>query len=359
MTLAPPSGSSSCTVAPKTTLPVDVNLVTSITSLFDRRFSMSLMRPSMKLCCSRAAWYSAFSDKSPCARASAMALMTLGRASLFNCFSSKRRRSAPRRVIGVRFTRIPVKYSNKLLMQILQSIDFDVAEMIQRIAGGTRAGDRRVVSYPPGNRLAANRPGFAHGLLAFRGIHDQGNFVIFYHIDDVRATLPHFIDPPAGDAGRFQNLRGAARGRDIEAASDQHLGEQHRARLVAVAHADEAQPARGQDHARCRLRFRIRLAEGVAGAHDFAGRFHLGTQNGIRLRKLDEGEHRLLHRKVRRDALDGLALACQRLARHDPRRHLGERYAGGFGNEGHRARGARVDLEDVDHAALYRELDVH
>src|SRR5258708_7905516 len=129
-----------------------------------------------------------------------------------------------RRVIGVRFTPIP-EYSNKLLVQILQSIDFDVAEVIQRIAGGARAGHRRVVGYPPGNRLAANRPGFAHGLLAFRGVHDQGDFVIFYHIDDVRATLPYLVDPPAGDSGRLENLRGPARGRDVEAAGAQPLGE--------------------------------------------------------------------------------------------------------------------------------------
>ena len=36
--------------------------------------SRSAMRPSIKLCFSLAAWYSAFSDKSPCARASAIAV---------------------------------------------------------------------------------------------------------------------------------------------------------------------------------------------------------------------------------------------------------------------------------------------
>ena len=41
-------------------------------------FSRSAILPSIKLCFSFAAWYSAFSDKSPCSLASDMALITLG-----------------------------------------------------------------------------------------------------------------------------------------------------------------------------------------------------------------------------------------------------------------------------------------
>src|SRR5579863_8031783 len=205
------------------------------------------MRPSMKLCCSRAAWYSAFSLKSPWARASAIALMTFGRASLFSCFSSCRRRSAPRKVMGVRLVTtaascaVSWEFASRqhFLVQILQPIHFDVAQVVERVAGRARAGHRRVVGYLPGHRFAPNRAGFAHRLLSLGGIDDQCHLVVFYHIDDVRATLPHLIHPPAGDTGFLEHQCRAAGRRNLEAARDQHLRENHRTRLVAVAYADE------------------------------------------------------------------------------------------------------------------------
>ncbi len=63
---------STVTVAPKITRPLLGILVTSITCAFDSLASMSLIRPSQKPCCSRAAWYSAFSFRSPCSRASVL-----------------------------------------------------------------------------------------------------------------------------------------------------------------------------------------------------------------------------------------------------------------------------------------------
>jgi hypothetical protein len=53
------------------------------------------MRPSMKPWRSFAAAYSAFSDRSPCARASAMAVMIAGRCTVFSFCSSARSSSAP------------------------------------------------------------------------------------------------------------------------------------------------------------------------------------------------------------------------------------------------------------------------
>jgi hypothetical protein len=55
----------------------------------------------MKPCRLRAASYSAFSERSPCARASAIAVMTLGRSTVFNRCSSSRSSAAPRVVMGV------------------------------------------------------------------------------------------------------------------------------------------------------------------------------------------------------------------------------------------------------------------
>jgi hypothetical protein len=89
-------------VAPNVTLLLFTmgEAVGSMISAVESFASISPMRPSMNPCCSRAAWYSAFSDRSPWLRASAMALMTLGRSSVLSRYSSLRSASAPRRVIG-------------------------------------------------------------------------------------------------------------------------------------------------------------------------------------------------------------------------------------------------------------------
>ena len=79
-------------------------------------------------------------------------------------------------------------------------------------------------------------------------------------------------------------------GGDLEAARDEHLGELHRPRLVAVAHAHEAQAAGRQHHAGGGLGLGVGLAEGVARAHDLAGGLHLRPQDRIGLRELDERE---------------------------------------------------------------------
>ena len=79
--------------------------VESITSAVDSTASSWAMRPSVKLCSSRAAWYSAFSFRSPWARASAIAAMMRGRSVDFSYSSSARRRSEPALVIGGRLMR--------------------------------------------------------------------------------------------------------------------------------------------------------------------------------------------------------------------------------------------------------------
>src|SRR5215471_15865526 len=75
----------------------------SITSALPTLASSSLMRPSMNPCLSRAAWYSAFSLRSPWARASAMALMMAGRSIDLRRSSSSLSFSKPGRVMGVRW----------------------------------------------------------------------------------------------------------------------------------------------------------------------------------------------------------------------------------------------------------------
>src|SRR3989454_163454 len=72
--------------------------------------SSSAIRPSTKLCRSRAAWYSAFSERSPWARASAIALVMAWRSTRFKRSSSSFSFSYPPRVIGVRWTAIELPY---------------------------------------------------------------------------------------------------------------------------------------------------------------------------------------------------------------------------------------------------------
>src|SRR4030042_1633787 len=59
------------------------------------------MRPSTKPCRSFAAWYSAFSERSPCERASEIAVTIAGRCTVFSSCSSARSFSTPATVMGI------------------------------------------------------------------------------------------------------------------------------------------------------------------------------------------------------------------------------------------------------------------
>jgi len=74
-------------VAPKRIL-FDLILLVSITSALVTLYSSSSILPSIKDCCSFAAWYSAFSDRSPCSLASAIAFIIFGLSSDFSFFNS-------------------------------------------------------------------------------------------------------------------------------------------------------------------------------------------------------------------------------------------------------------------------------
>jgi hypothetical protein len=81
-----PASSSSSTVEPNVTRSPEVG--GSITSAAPTLASSSVIRPSMNPCFSRAAWYSAFSLRSPCARASAIAFTIAGRSTYLSRSSS-------------------------------------------------------------------------------------------------------------------------------------------------------------------------------------------------------------------------------------------------------------------------------
>ena len=74
------------TVAPNfTTVPDSFD--TSISSAWAIMLSISATLPSIKLCFSLAAWYSAFSERSPLLLASAMALIIIGLSTVLRCLS--------------------------------------------------------------------------------------------------------------------------------------------------------------------------------------------------------------------------------------------------------------------------------
>ena len=83
-----------------------------------------------------------------------------------------------------------------------------------------------------------------------------------------------------------------------------------------------------------------------------------GPKHRIDAGEAGEREHRFLDpdmiELVEREIERG-----ERFAGHHPACDLGDRLADHLGDERHRARGARIDLEHVNHAILQRVLDVH
>src|SRR6185436_16322576 len=104
--------------------------------------------------------------------------------------------------------------------------------------------------------------------------------------------------------------------------------------------------------ARRDLRLGVGAAEIDVDAHDLARGLHLRSEDDIDALELPEGEDRLLDGEVLGlDLLLEPELA-ELLADDELRGDLRERHAYRLGDEGRRARGARVDLEDVDRRAL-------
>ena len=112
-----------------------------------------------------------------------------------------------------------------------------------------------------------------------------------------------------------------------------------------------------ETRARADLRLHEGLAEGVTHAHHLAGGLHLGAQNGVDTRELDERKHRFLDAEIRRVDFPRDALRGQRLPGHATRSHLRQLDAGGLADKRHRAAGARVDLQHIDHVLPVHMLD--
>ena len=149
---------------------------------------------------------------------------------------------------------------------------------------------------------------------------------------------------------------------DLKPVVVQDLGNRERAGLVGVGHADEGRALAGQRHAGGRLRLGEGRREVARDPHHLAGRAHLGPEQRVGALEAIERQHRLLDRDVLAVA-DSLLARGQldvgdQLAEHDPAGELRQRHADGLGDEGHRARRARVRLDHVQLARMDRVLHV-
>ncbi|EOC11413.1 hypothetical protein NM81858_2268 [Neisseria meningitidis 81858] len=129
--------------------------------------------------------------------------------------------------------------------------------------------------------------------------------------------------------------------------------------FVFFAHGEEDFAGRVEAFARAELGFVVGFAKACAHAHHFAGGAHFRSQNRIHAREFDEGEHGLFNGIEIGDDFFFHALFFQGNACHAARADFGERHAGGFGDEGHGAAGARVHFQYEHHAVLYGKLHVH
>src|SRR5690606_7565891 len=189
-------------------------------SACDSSPSSCLMRPSMKPCCSRAAWYSAFALRSPWARASAIAAMTAGRLTDFSSSSSARRRCAPAMVMGALMKRSSGVLT-QFFVQFLQRQHRAAAAIVQRMQQGLGPGNRGRIGHALLQCLAADRERVRDRLAALGGVDDIGDLAVLDQVDDVRTTFQHLVDQLALDPVLAQPLPGAGSGNNGVAASDQ------------------------------------------------------------------------------------------------------------------------------------------
>ena len=130
------------------------------------------------------------------------------------------------------------------------------------------------------------------------------------------------------------------------------------ARLVGILDRDEDGAGEGHAHAGAELALGEGHVVGLVEAHDLAGRAHLGAQENVDAGEAVEGKNRFLYSDMR-ELLRFQLEAGEGLARHHPGGDLGDRLADHLGDEGHGARGARIDLEHIDVVVLDGELHIH
>src|SRR5471032_1964206 len=249
-------------------------------------------------------------------------------------------------------------------MQTLQIVHAQLIEVTDAFDGRFRSGDGRVRGHARGQGRGADSPRIDDGAaFFFHGIDHQHDFMVFHHVDHVRTAFDHLVHWRDRNAGGSDHGSRPLGGNHGETGLDQIARHLHGAWLVRRFHADEDLARFRQVHASAQLRLHKRFAESLAYAHHFAGRFHFRSQDGVHARELDEREHSFLDAEVRRHDFFRDALRRQRLADHAAGGNLGQLQTGGFRDERHGTRSARIHFQHVDDifAILFldRELYVH
>ena len=157
-------------------------------------------------------------------------------------------------------------------------------------------------------------------------------------------------------------MGGAFRCVELVAHLVQLPGDIHDLRLIPVVHGDQHAAAAlllhlvaGGDQA-----LEQGLLHVLAQAQHLAGGLHLWGEGRIGVGDFFKGEHRHLHRHIRRLLIEpgSVAQGSQRLSHHDPSGQVHHGYACHLGDVGHGPAGPGVDLDDVQLALVDQVLNV-
>ena len=193
----------------------------------------------------------------------------------------------------------------------------------------------------------------------FGRVHDQRDFTVFHHVDDVRAAFIDLVHHLTGDAIFAEEGTGAACCDDAEpkVGEDAH-GLDHDLGFIRVLDRDEHLTLGRQDHTRAQLCLEEGAFKGGVAAHDLTGRAHFRPKDRVHAREAGEGQNGLFHGERVDIGIDQIKRG-QFLTGHDARGDRRDRRVHRLGHKGHGARGTRVHLNQVDLTVFDCELDVH
>ena len=228
----------------------------------------------------------------------------------------------------------------------------------QRVRGvdGGQAGDR------PLDRLAADLHAVPRGQPPLGGGGDdvvdlsafqQGEDVVFRRFVKLIHLLRFHARVPQNPRralccvkGETQLRKAAHRVRNLPLVAVPDGHEQAAAPLHPITCRDQA--------------FVERFLARFADAEHLARGFHLRVEQHVHIRQLFKGEHRHLHRHVRRRFVKPRVAAhgAQLFAQHRARGKVHHRHAGHLADIRHRPRGTRVHLDDVDFVFVDHILNI-
>ena len=213
--------------------------------------------------------------------------------------------------------------------------------------------------------LGAQQIAVAARARTVRRVDDHRDLAIGDEVADVGALAvvraANLLHDLARHVASTQHARRTLGGADVKAQVTQDTRDRKDVALVAVAHTDEhlAGTRVGQLVVNRQLRLGVCLGIALGDTHDLARRLHLGPQDNVGTRETAPGHNGFLHAEpIELTLVARQAQARDGIARHDTRRALGQRHAGGLGNKRHGTARARVCLDHVDGLALDGVLHV-